>query len=405
VLLNRAPTLHRLSVQAFRPFLTEGLAIQIPPLVCSAFNADFDGDQMAVHVPLSKMAQREAREIMSANGNLLKPATGELITGLTQDAVLGIYYLTRPESKEPRTVKKNFMNYDEALMAYEGGIITLHEEIRVEERESTFGRIILNRSLEGLLPFVNDTLNKKKIAKIVEEVFDRHGGDAARRVLDSLKLLGFDMSTRSGITWAIADLVTPPEKKTVIAASEKEVEIIHEQYSEGLLTDAERRARVIEVWMRAKSQIDKLVLTALSKDNPVYQIVDSNARGSWAQPSQMMGMKGLVSNPKGETMELPVKASFKEGLSVLEYFISTHGARKGTTDTALKTAQAGYLTRRLVDVAQDLVIREIDCKAKIGLPMLRSEGKDFGQSFSSRLFSRAPLEDIKIGRKVVVKAG
>ena len=405
VLLNRAPTLHRLSVQAFRPFLIEGLAIQLPPLVCAAFNADFDGDQMAVHVPLSKMAQYEAREIMSARGNLLKPATGELMTGLTQDAVLGIYYLTRPDTREPRAVKKAFMNYEEALMAYEASVITLHEEIRVDDRESTFGRVILNRTIEALLPFVNETLNKKKISKIVEAIFDKHGGDAARRILDGLKLLGFEMSTKSGITWAIADLVTPPEKKAVIASSEKEVETIREQFNEGLLTEAERRARVIEVWMRAKSQIDKMVLTALAKDNPVYQIVDSNARGSWAQPSQMMGMKGLVSNPKGETMELPVKASFKEGLSVLEYFISTHGARKGTTDTALKTAQAGYLTRRLVDVAQDLVIREEDCRTKTGLPVNRAEGKDFGQSFASRLFSRAPLEDVKIGRRTVVKAG
>jgi DNA-directed RNA polymerase subunit beta' len=356
-------------------------------------------------VPLSKKAQREAREIMSAAGNLLKPATGELITGLTQDAVLGIYYLTRADAAEVGDKKKNFASYEEALAAYEIGHIRLHEEVRVGGIESTLGRVILNRTLEGLVPFVSETLNKKKIARVVEEIFDRHGGDAARRVLDNLKLLGFDMATRSGITWAIADLVTPPEKKGIVASSEKDVEQIRQQFNEGLLTEAERRARVIEVWMKAKQQIDKLVLTVIPKDSPVYQIVDSNARGSWAQPSQMMGMKGLVSNPKGETMELPVKASFKEGLSVLEYFISTHGARKGTTDTALKTAQAGYLTRRLVDVSQDLVIVENACRNRTGLSIQRSEGKDIGQSFASRVFSRVPLEDVKAGRKILVRAG
>ena len=406
VLLNRAPTLHRLSVQAFKPLLVEGLSIQIPPLVCAAFNADFDGDQMAVHVPLSRSAQWEASEIMSAGKNLLKPATGDLITGLTQDAVLGIYYLTRPEAEiDPEKPKKAFVNYDEALMAYENKAITLHEEIVIGDATATFGRFIFNRALEETLPFVAETLNKKKIAKVIERVFDLHGLERARQILDNVKLLGFEMATKSGITWAISDLVTPSEKEPIVKSAEEEISAIHGQFHEGLLTDAERRARVIEVWMRVKGQIDKLVLGALKKDNPVYQIVDSNARGSWSQPSQMMGMKGLVSNPKGETMELPIKASFKEGLSVLEYFISTHGARKGTTDTALKTAQAGYLTRRLVDVAQDIIVREEDCHTKEGLLVHREERKAFGQSFASRLFSRTPLEDIKDGRKVLAKAG
>ncbi|MEK7608012.1 MAG: DNA-directed RNA polymerase subunit beta' [Patescibacteria group bacterium] len=406
VLLNRAPTLHRLSVQAFRPLLVEGLAIQIPPLVCAAFNADFDGDQMAVHVPLSRAAQWEAAEIMSAGRNLLKPATGDLITGLTQDAVLGIYYLTRPEAEiDPKKKKKVFVDYNEALMAYENKVIKLHEEIIIEDRTSTFGRFILNRSLEGTLPFVGETLNKKKIAKVIEQIFDMRGLERARQILDNVKLLGFEMATKSGITWAISDLVTPKEKEGIVKSAEKEIDAIHEQFNDGLLTEGERRARVIEVWMRVKSQIDKLVLSALKKDNPVYQIVDSNARGSWSQPSQMMGMKGLVSNPKGETMELPIKASYKEGLSVIEYFISTHGARKGTTDTALKTAQAGYLTRRLVDVAQDIIIREDDCRTKEGVTINRNDGRAFGQSFGTRLFARSVIEDVKDGRKTLVKAG
>ncbi len=399
VLLNRAPTLHRLSVQAFKPLLIEGLAIQIPPLVCVAFNADFDGDQMAVHVPLSTEAQREAREIMDAGNNLLKPATGELIAGLTQDAVLGIYYLTRETgSGRPR---KAFADFNEATMAYDEGVITLHDPIRVGEVEATLGRVILNRNLDGLHPFVNETLNKKKISKIVENVFEVHGTDKARTVLNNLKLLGFDMSMRSGTTWAVADLIIPKEKKEVMTAAEREVAVIRDQWSEGLLTETERRARIVEVWTRAKDQLDKMVSTALPKENPVYQIVDSNARGTWKNQAQVMGMKGLVSNPKGETIELPIKASFREGLSVLEYFISTHGARKGTTDTALKTAQAGYLTRRLVDVAQDLVIREDDCKTKKSILIRKAESKDF----ASRIFSRTAAEDIKVGRKTVVAAG
>ncbi len=399
VLLNRAPTLHRLSVQAFKPMLIEGLAIQIPPLVCVAFNADFDGDQMAVHVPLSTDAQREAREIMDAGKNLLKPATGELIAGLTQDAVLGIYYLTRETSDG--TARKAFADFNEATMAYDERVITLHQPIRIGDVESTLGRIIFNRALNGRVPFVNETLNKKKISKIIESVFETYGTQDAREVLNNVKLLGFEMAMRSGITMATADLMVPAEKKELIQKAEKEVAEISEQYNEGLLTDAERRARVIEVWSRTKSQIDKLVVTVLSKENPIYQIVDSNARGSWTQQSQVMGMKGPVSNPKGETIELPIKASFKEGLSVLEYFISSHGARKGTTDTALKTAQAGYLTRRLVDVSQDLVIRENDCKTKKGLVIKKIEGKDF----ANRIFSRTVSEEVKIGRKVVVAAG
>ncbi len=410
VLLNRAPTLHRLSVQAFKPLLTEGLAIQIPPLVCVAFNADFDGDQMAVHLPLSNYAQKEAREIMSAGGNILKPATGELITTPTQDVVLGIYYLTQTdesnvERNEKGLPKKAIGGIEEALLAHEFGFIGLREPVYWQSMETTLGRMIFNENLHGLLPYQNEAINKKKLVKIVENIFDKYGKEETRNILDAVKLLGFEMATRSGITWAMADLMVPKGKRALVESSEKQTAEIQDQFNEGLLTAAERRARVISVWEKAKADISKLVAEALEKNNPIYQIVDSGSRGSWSQPIQMMGMRGLVQNPKGEIIELPIKSSLKEGFSVLEYFISTHGARKGTTDTALKTAQAGYLTRRLVDVSQDLIIRSEDCRTKEGVEIFRKDGKEFNQSFSSRLFSRTSLEDVRIQRKIVVRAG
>ena len=404
VLLNRAPTLHRLSIQSFKPILIEGLAIQIPPLVCAAFNADFDGDQMAVHVPLGADAQREARDIMAAGKNLLKPATGDLVTTPTQDFVLGIYYLTREEPQGPGAGKA-FVNAEEAQVAYDQGIITLQSPVRIGDRQTTFGRVLLNQALAGATEFVNETLNKKKLSRIIERLIDEHGVERGSELLDSLKLLGFEMATRSGITWAISDLVIPPAKPDIMRAAEVAVEKIREQFNQGFLTDAERKARVIGVWAKVKEDIAKLVMTTLDPGNSIYHIIDSGSRGSWAQPIQMMGMKGLVANPKGETIELPIKASFKEGLSVLEYFISTTGARKGTTDTALKTAQAGYLTRRLVDVAQDLMIREENCRAKDGIVLHREDGKEVGQTFASRLFSRTAMEDIRVDRKIVIHAG
>ena len=252
---------------------------------------------------------------------------------------------------------------------------------------------------------MNDLVTKKKLDKILAKIFDVHGVDVAREVIDRIKLLGYEMATISGITWAISELVIPKEKPEIMRKAEEEVAVIHGQFAEGLLTDAERKIRVIGIWAATKTEIGKLVSTILPPTNSIYQIVDSGSRGSWSQPVQMMGMKGLVTNPKGETIELPVKSSLKEGLSVLEYFISTHGARKGTTDTALKTAQAGYLTRRLVDVTQELTIREEDCRSKEGIELFRIDGKEFNQSFASKLFSRtARIDDIKIGNKVVVAA-
>ncbi|MBU6142233.1 DNA-directed RNA polymerase subunit beta, partial [Patescibacteria group bacterium] len=404
VLLNRAPTLHRLSVQAFRPQLVEGLAVKIPPLVCAAFNADFDGDQMAVHLPLSETAQKEAAEIMSAGKGLLKPATGELIAAPSKDVVLGIYYITRSDAKEsaPRPVT----GIEEALLAYENDAITLHSAIRLPGGlTTTLGRLIFNEALRGKVEYVNETVTSKKLKKIIEKVLDTHGMEIARETLDDVKLLGFEMATISGITWAMADLIIPKEKSDLVRRADDEVKLIQGQYREGLLTASERKARVISVWDKAKNDLAKLVAKVLPSDNSVYQMVDSGSRGSWSQPIQMMGMKGLVQNPKGETIELPIKASFKEGLSILEYFIMTHAARKGTTDTALKTAQAGYLTRRLVDVAQDLTIREDDCRTKEGIEISRADGKEFNQSFASRLFSRTAQDDVKAGNKILVHAG
>jgi len=401
-LLNRAPTLHRLSVQAFRPQLVEGLAIKLPPLVCAAFNADFDGDQMAVHLPLSEAAQKEAEEIMSAGKNLLKPATGDLIPGPWNDVVLGSYYLTR--KTELKGEIHHFASYNEALLAHHFGVVTFQTPIIFDKVETTVGRLIFNQALDGKSEYVNDTITKKKLNSLLGKVFQDHGMDATRDVIDRVKHLGFDMATRSGITWAMADLVIPPEKAGIMKKSEEEVNLIHGQFAEGLLTASERRSRVISVWERTKNDIAKIVSGVLPPDNSIYMIVDSGSRGSWSQPIQMMGMKGLVQNPKGDTMELPIKSSLKEGLSVLEYFIATHGARKGTTDTALKTAQAGYLTRRLVDVSQDLTIREEDCRTKEGIDILRSDGKEFNQSFASKLFSRTALEDIKSGNKILVHA-
>ncbi len=407
VLLNRAPTLHRLSVQAFRPILVEGLAIQIPPLVCMAFNADFDGDQMAVHLPLSEEAQLESQEIMASNRNLLKPATGDLITIPTQDVVLGIYYSTQLDPTFSGTLK-HFSSERDALQAYNHNVIGIRQPIKLklgeEFIETSVGRITFNQIFQGKFDFINKTLNKKELSKLLDVFVEIHGFEKTCEILDKVKLLGFERSTRSGITWATADLIIPKEKVEILKEAENKVSDVYGQFRGGLLTNSERRIRIISIWEEAKKKISELVLKVLPANNSIYQIIDSGSRGSWVQPIQMMGMKGLVQNSQGETIELPIKSSLKEGLSVLEYFISTHGARKGTTDTALKTAQAGYLTRRLVDVAQDIFIREEDCRTTEGIEIIRNEGQKFGQSLMSRLFSRTSIEEIKIGRKVIVKA-
>lgn len=415
VLLNRAPTLHRLSVQAFQPVLTEGLALQIPAMVCAAFNADFDGDQMAVHLPLSAEAQVEARDLMLSAANLLKPATGEPITVPTKDIVLGLYWMTciKPDSFGAGKV---FSSVEELILAHEQGLVDFRAPIKImdpkntgktarEFTETSMGRIIFNRCLPADMPFLNQIFKKKDLNNLVSEIIHRYGIEKTRDVLDNLKFLGFEYATKSGISWGMDDLVVPPEKQKLIKEAEKKAADIQREYEEGLLAADERRKLIIETWRRVNDEISRLVPQTLDRFGPVYAMVDSGARGSWSPPSQMAGMKGLVTNPAGEIIELPVKASFKEGFNVLEYFIATHGGRKGMADTALRTASAGYLTRRLVDVAQDVVIREDDCGDDVGVVSNRKDAQEVGESFSHRIFSRTSLEDIKVGRKVVVKAG
>lgn len=403
VLLNRAPTLHRLSIQAFKPILIEGLAIQVPALVCAAFNADFDGDQMAVHLPLSKYAQKEAKELMLASKNILKPATGDPIARPDKDIVLGIYYLTAMVSGEPR---KSFGNEIEVIAAYDHDVIAINEPIKIKDPKNTTGiitttcgRIIFNNLLPTDYEFVNATQTKNSLTSLVSNIINRYNIEEGRKLIDGLKDLGFEFATRSGITWSAGEMIIPNAKYELIHIADQEVEMIKDQFNDGLLTESERKARVIDVWMKTNKEVAKLVPAGLSTENSIYMIIDSGSRGSWAQPGQMMGMRGLMANPKGDIIELPIKSSLKEGLSVLEYFISTHGARKGTTDTALKTAQAGYLTRRLVDVAQDLIIKEEDCKTKEGISLFREDGEAFGHSFSSRAFSRIALEDVNVSAK------
>ncbi len=409
VLLNRAPTLHRLGVQAFKPLLTEGLAIQVPPLVCPAFNADFDGDQMAVHLPLSAEAQTEARELMLSSLNLLKPATGDPIVTPTQDVVLGCYFLTKVKEGALGT-GMTLSSRTEAFLAFEAGIIALNAVIKIkspgETLETTVGRLIFNSVLPPDFEFVNHLVVKKELSKIVGRIINKFGTEEAKHYLDEIKKIGFEYATYSGVSWGMDDLVIPKEKTEILKKAEAEEALIRRQFEEGSLTESERRERTIEVWKKANDELSKkIVPKTLDPHSSVYAIIDSGARGSWSQPAQMMGMKGLVQNPQGETMELPVKSSYKEGFSVLEYFISTHGARKGLTDTALKTASAGYLTRRLVDVSQDLIIREEDCRTKQGIEVNRADGLEFGHAFPSRLFSRTALEDVKVGNKILVKAG
>ncbi len=400
VLLNRAPTLHRLGIQAFYPVLIEGEAIRLHPLVCRAYNADFDGDQMAVHVPLSDEAQKEARELMLSSVNLLKPATGQPVVSPNQDVVLGCYYLTGLEpQEEAKTPLRSFSSPEEAVLALEHGVIFLREVIRVRLDdgtiiETTVGRLIFNDSLPKGYLFVNEQMNSKKLERLMGDMIRRYSGPEAHAVLDRIKSLGFEYATKSGITWGMDDLVVPQEKHQLLAQAEQEIETLDQHWSHGLLSKEERSAKVIEIWTRVKSAVEKLVPKALPLGGSVFSIIDSGSRGSWSQPVQMAGMKGLVINPAGRTIELPVKSSFKEGFGVLEYFISTHGARKGTADTALRTSTAGYLTRRLIDVSHDMIVTEEDCGDEKGITVLKKEAMELGQSLGLKIAGRIAAEAI-----------
>ncbi|XOB41943.1 MAG: DNA-directed RNA polymerase subunit beta' [Candidatus Nealsonbacteria bacterium] len=413
VLLNRAPTLHRLGIQAFRPVLIEGESIKIHPMVCEAFNADFDGDQMAVHLPLSEEAQQEAKQIMLSTLNLLKPATGVPIVTPTQDIILGCYWLTKIV-EGLKGEGKIFGSPEEAELAYEFGQINIKAKIKVRIAEevsrgphhlakfieTSVGRILFNETLPENFPFQNKVMNSKKLETLLREIIEKYGQEIPWKTLDKIKDLGFEGATISGISWGMDDLIIPPLKKKIIETAEKEVEQINNYYKTGLFSKEEETNKVIEVWLKAKSEIEKLVPQTLPETGPVFQIVDSGARGSWVQPIQMAGMKGLVTNPAGQTIKLPVKSSFKEGFDVLEYFISTHGARKGTADTALRTSTAGYLTRRLVDVSHEMVIREEDCRDLAGIEIFRQDAEDIGQNFLFKILGRISLENVRFKLEV-----
>ncbi len=415
VLLNRAPTLHRLGIQAFKPILIEGKAIQIHPLVCTAFNADFDGDQMAVHVPLTEGAIAEAKDIILSSNNLLKPAHGKPVVTPNQDIVWGCYYLTGlKENPEP----KIFGSLNEALLAWEKNILTFQDEIKIRYFKgkktpkdvpiikTTLGRILFNSVLPREYPFVNQQVSDKTLAKILSEILYRFGNQETIKTLDELKSQSFRYLTYSAQSLSIDDLKEVPERQELIDQGDRRLDEIENQYQNGLLTEEERHEKIIELWLSVNNKILEKVKKTLSKDNPIFSMIDSGARGSWGQLSQMIGMKGSVVNPTYEVIELPVKGNFKKGFDVLEFFISTHGARKGLTDTALRTSSAGYLTRRLVDVAQDIVITAEDCGDVEGTVLTREESEAMGESLADRVFGRFLAEEIKhpkTGKTIVAK--
>ncbi len=378
VLLNRAPTLHRLGIQAFEPQLIEGKAIQIHPLVCSAFNADFDGDQMAVHLPLSAEAQAEARLLMLSTNNILKPSDGRPVTMPTQDMIIGLYFLTLERDGQTGEGRA-FSSEAEAIMAFDHGDIALQSKVKiripnadgdVETMDTTLGRAIFNDALPADYPYVNKQIGKKELGEIVNDLAERYSKVDVGVALDALKDTGFHWATRSGVTISIDDVVTPENKPAILAKYEALAAKVQQQFDRGLITEDERRQELIEIWTQATNEVSGEMETKFkdNPDNPIWMMVNSGARGNMMQVRQIAAMRGLVANPKGEIIPRPIKANFREGLSVVEYFIATHGARKGLADTALRTADSGYLTRRLVDVSQDVIIREEDCGTERGLP-------------------------------------
>ncbi|WP_167957786.1 DNA-directed RNA polymerase subunit beta' [Anaerosporobacter faecicola] len=423
VMLNRAPTLHRLGIQAFEPILVEGKAIKLHPLVCTAFNADFDGDQMAVHLPLSVEAQAECRFLLLSPNNLLKPSDGGPVAVPSQDMVLGIYYLTQ-ERPGDRGEGHCFKSINEAILAYENSVITLQARIKVRRKginaqgqeefrmiESTLGRFILNESLPQDLGFVDRTkeenflkpevdfhVGKKQLKQILEKCINTHGATNTAETLDAIKALGYKYSTRAAMTVSISDMTVPAKKKQILADAEATVEVIAKNFRRGLMTEEERYKAVIETWKEADDEITEALLTGLDKYNNIFMMADSGARGSDKQIKQLAGMRGLMADTSGRTIELPIKSNFREGLDVLEYFISAHGARKGLSDTALRTADSGYLTRRLVDVSQDLIIREVDCCEGKEIPGMWikafTDGREMIESLEERITGRFSCETI-----------
>ena len=425
VLLNRAPTLHRLGIQAFEPILVDGKAIQIHPLVCHAFNADFDGDQMAVHVPLSVSAQAEARVLMLSTKNLFSPANGGPIVSPSKDIVLGSYFMTMLKPGDP--FPETFSGPNEAILAYDLGYVHLQQPISVRIRDkqtgeseiriTTVGRLRFSLILPEDMRYVNETTGKKGLGKLISRCHQAHGDERTIRLLDDLKNMGFAEATNSGITVAMTDMEVPEERNEIICEAEADVKKLNTQYRRGFITGGERKERVLERWQKAAKDVGQAILTNVGKFNyttqefnPVFIITDSGARGTTSQITQLSGMRGIMSDPFGNMIEdLPVKSNFHEGLSVLEYFVSTHGARKGLADTALRTADAGYLTRRLVDVAQEVIIREDDCGAETGVYLEEiREGNEIIEPLRERLNGRYALENIvhpKTGEVLIERNG
>ncbi|CAM3651578.1 MULTISPECIES: DNA-directed RNA polymerase subunit beta' [Saccharibacillus] len=445
VLLNRAPTLHRLGIQAFEPILVEGKAIRLHPLVCTAYNADFDGDQMAVHVPLSAEAQAEARILMLASGNILNPKDGKPVVTPSQDMVLGTYYLTM-DNNQAMGAGMILRNINEAVSAYQRGTAELHARVAIPVKAlnktsftdkqqgamliTTIGRIIFNEIFPASFPYINDAtranlfdgvaedffiyekgenvtdrimnapqtkgIGKEYLGEIIGRCFEVYQTTQTSMILDEIKQLGFTYSTRSGVTVAVSDVVVPPEKKALMEESDKKVAVITNQYRRGLITNEERYDRVIEIWSHAKDQISDILMKSMDRYNSIMLMVDSKARGNKSQITQLGGMRGLMANPSGRIIELPIKSNFREGLTVLEYFLSTHGARKGLADTALRTADSGYLTRRLVDVAQDVIVREDDCGTDKGFSVSRiQDGKEVIEDLYDRIEGRYCFETVR----------
>ncbi|MCL5781324.1 MAG: DNA-directed RNA polymerase subunit beta' [Firmicutes bacterium] len=399
VLLNRAPTLHRLGIQAFEPVLVEGRAIKIHPMVCTAYNADFDGDQMAVHVPLSAEAQAEARLLMLAANNILNPKDGKPVASPTQDMVLGCYYLTM-EREGAKGEGSLFKDEEEAILAYDNKEVSLHARITVRRRngerlQTTIGRIIFNEIIPQELGFINKVCDKKTLSKIVADCYRKLGNSYTAELLDGIKALGYKFSTRAGITIGVADIIIPEAKKEILAGAEEQVNKIETQFRRGLITEDERYRKVIGIWNDATDRVTKALMDTLDRFNNVYMMATSGARGNIQQIRQLAGMRGLMADPSGRIIDLPIKANFREGLTVLEYFISTHGARKGLADTALRTADSGYLTRRLVDVAQDVIVREDDCGTTEGVEVSEvRDGTESIEKLGERLEGRVPMEPV-----------
>ena len=419
VMLNRAPTLHRLGIQAFEPVLVEGRAIKLHPLVCTAFNADFDGDQMAVHVPLSAEAQAEARFLMLAAGNLLKPSDGQPVAVPTQDMILGSYYLTLDKDGE-RGEGKVFRNVDEVMMAYQTGVIELHSKIKVRREmeidgvmqsalvDTTIGKIIFNNPIPQDLGFVDRSIPENKfkfevdflvgksgLKKIIDASIKKHGTARTSVLLDDIKAQGYKYSTIGALTVAVCDAVIPPEKKEIIAKAEEEVDAVREEYMMGLRSDEERYEEILNIWNKATDDVTNALQANLDRYNPIYMMADSGARGSMSQIRQLAGMRGLIANTSGKTIEIPIRANYREGLNILEYFISSRGARKGLADTALRTADSGYLTRRLVDVSQEVIIRDEDCGTREGLEIfdIKAGENNVIEPLHERLIGRYLLDD------------